>query len=235
MANMAMKTEDRLLNSIIPYFKDQNFDQRFKVVTQSLSKSRRFLLKMELNRLFSACKRTIDLRGKVDGTCQEYQFQGKTHYLDTLAIENFEEVVAIFDGFTVGVFERVTQTENSYRVKQLAEDTQRRQDLERPQSKSHNTSQSQIREEPAKEQLHQTELVSLTTFNQRSEDRVAIIDKLQVRLRNGHQVDGVSSNLSINGCKVKIPSKYQVAVGETIYLNYLKIERNDEQKHIKDI
>ena len=112
---MALDTDKELLKDIIPYFYNKDFDLHFQKCTSHLSKSRRFLLKMELNRLYSPCSRTIDLRGRVDDTCREFIFNNQTHYLDPLAIEVFEHSISLYNTFTTGVYEDVTNTENSCR------------------------------------------------------------------------------------------------------------------------
>ena len=40
----------------------------------------------------------------------------KTHYLDDLARQVFEENVNYYGGYTFGVYEEVTNTENNFRV-----------------------------------------------------------------------------------------------------------------------
>ncbi|PHS30265.1 MAG: hypothetical protein COA95_09250 [Methylophaga sp.] len=65
-----------------------------------------FLEQHERQRLNKLCNRTIDLRGKVAGECQAYQFGGKTHYLDDRAYLLVKQLLKHFDGrYTFGVYE----------------------------------------------------------------------------------------------------------------------------------
>lgn len=225
-----MATDNELLRDIIPYFNDKNFDARFEEITVQMSKSRRFLLKMELNRLFTPCRRTIDLRGRVDNNCDQFEYFGQTHYLDTVAVEKFEESVSIYNNFTIGVFEDVTNTGNSYRAKQLIEDQQRRDNLKNQQHRQRSIAANSPERSP-----HQAEIVSLTQFNQRREERTNIISKIEIRLGNGHQLQGITSNLSVGGSKIKIPAQYEINPGETVYINFMAIERTEDQHQIKEI
>jgi len=227
---MTTETDYELLQTVIPYFNDLDFDTRFDRATNKLSKSQRFLLKMEIKRLFTPCQRSIDLRGKVDSPCQAVEHYGKTHYLDSTAREQFEQSLATYNSFTTGVFEEVTNTQNSYRAKQQQEDQQRREQLQNQRQQASSTDAAQLTVPP-----HHSELITLTHFHQRCEERVNIVTKIQTRLFNGHHLHGITSNLSVSGCKIKIPAQYQVNIGHTIYVNYLSIERNDEQQQIKDI
>lgn len=93
-----------------------NFDAKFASSTKSLSKTEKFILKMELKRLASACTRSIDLRGLVNGVCKLYEYNGQSHFLDEVAIRVFEEHVAEYGTYTFGVYEAVKNTENNFRV-----------------------------------------------------------------------------------------------------------------------
>jgi len=93
-----------------------NFEAKFASLTQKLTKKDQFLLKMEVKRLASPCTRLVDLRGLVNGECRLYEHQERSHYLDETAIKIFEENVAYYDGYTFGVYDAVTNTENNFRV-----------------------------------------------------------------------------------------------------------------------
>lgn len=228
---MAIDTDMKLLRNIIPYFNDKNFDTHFKKLTEHLSKSRRFLIKMELQRLFSPCQRTIDLRGRVDDVCRPFEFEQRTHYLDPLAITKFEQAVSIYNGFSVGVFEEVTNTENSYRVKQRTEDQQRRDNLSKQSGKRQAVATTEQNPPPISQ--HQVEIVSLARFHQRCEERANIICKIRIRLRNGQRLRGITSNLSISGSKIKIPATFEINAGETIHMGF--VDNVNAESPIKEI
>jgi hypothetical protein len=65
-----------------------------------------FLRQMEQQRLLKTCTKIIDLRGKVAGECQAYQFGGLTHYLDDRAYLIAKQLLDRFKGrYTTGVNE----------------------------------------------------------------------------------------------------------------------------------
>ena len=72
------------------------FNQILMQLTQNLPSEKRFLIKMELKRLAKPCVRSIDLRGQVDGECKLFEYRGRKHYLDDVAIDVFNRQVNIF-------------------------------------------------------------------------------------------------------------------------------------------
>ncbi len=87
-----------LFEQLLPLYAKGNFDQQLENATPNYSPSQRLLIKMELHRLNTPCKRHIDLRGKVDGICRAYQFNTMTHWLDDVAVNMLRERIKITKG-----------------------------------------------------------------------------------------------------------------------------------------
>ena len=228
---MSLDDEKSLINKIIPYYRDANFNDRFEHLTRELSKSRRFLIKMEVNRLYNDCKRNVDLRGRVDGQCFEHPFESLVHYLDDVALNVFEESISVYGKFTIGVFEEVTNTKNSYREKQLQEDNARRDELKKqgkPNEKDHAVESEHMVQEVIIPPNF-AEKISLTNLNPRIEERINILTRVKVRLANGRTVHALTTNMSIYGAKIKIVNSYKITVGDTIYVDYVEIEQKSEE------
>ncbi len=82
-----------------------------------------FLAQLERQRLQKPCLRIIDLRGKVSGECQPYQFGGITHYLDDRSYLILKQLVERVGGnYTVGVYEALLQA-----VRHFQQQTQQQQ------------------------------------------------------------------------------------------------------------
>lgn len=82
-----------------------------------------FLAQLERQRLQKPCQRIIDLRGKVSGECQPYQFGDITHYLDDRSYLILKQLVERVGGnYTVGVYEALLQA-----VRQFQQQTQQQQ------------------------------------------------------------------------------------------------------------
>jgi hypothetical protein len=112
--NQDLEEYHDIIEELKPMINEPEFTQVLNQVTSTISKQKRFLLKMELMRLARPCIRLIDLRGSVDGNCQLYTHQDKVHFLDEIAIETFERQVRIFGEYTIGVCEAVTNTEKIF-------------------------------------------------------------------------------------------------------------------------
>ena len=75
-------------------------------MAETSARNEAFLKQMERQRLSKPCIRAIDLRGKVPGECQAYEFGGKRHYLDDRAYLLVKQLLQRFDGrYTIGVYE----------------------------------------------------------------------------------------------------------------------------------
>ena len=77
----------------------------------SKNQNQLFLAQLERQRLQKPCQRIIDLRGKVSGECQPYEFGDLTHYLDDRNYLILKQLVERMGGsYTVGVYEALLQT-----------------------------------------------------------------------------------------------------------------------------
>ena len=80
-------------------------------MAETSARNEAFLKQMERQRLSKPCIRAIDLRGKVPGECQAYEFGGKKHYLDDRAYLLVKQLLQRFDNrYTVGVYEGLQKT-----------------------------------------------------------------------------------------------------------------------------
>lgn len=70
-----------------------------------------FLAQIDRQRLQKPCLRAIDLRGKVNGECQPYQFGEIIHYLDDRGYLIFKQLIERLGGhYTVSVYEALMQS-----------------------------------------------------------------------------------------------------------------------------
>ncbi|WP_354624791.1 hypothetical protein [Psychromonas sp. MME2] len=70
--------------------------------------SKRFLIKMEIMNLSRSVSRVIDLRAYFSNACDKYQYNGISHFLDQIAMKEFETEISKYRGvYTLGVYEYV--------------------------------------------------------------------------------------------------------------------------------
>lgn len=151
-----------------------------------------FLQELERQRLNKNCLRIIDLRGKVAGECQAYQFGDRVHYLDDRAYLLVKQLMARFDGrYTIGVYEALLKA-----LKQLDES------------------------EPASINSNQgPQMLSLDQPLQRAEARIVFSTPVQLRLDDvlyhGHTID-----LAVNAIRVSLKRAYSLDVGDVVSVDF---------------
>ncbi len=220
------------------------------------SDTARFLARMEQRRLATPCNIAIDMRGKVPGTCEEYEFQGLVHHMDEKCIEIFETEAARYDGkYTVGVFEKVQGADHTYKAQHEKETAARllAQQQQQPKTrtssapkdplfggpqesptsagqpgKSTATPSSEVDEEEA---AHEIQLIPFGYRSQRKESRLNYTSAVKVLLPDGHQVVAKTSDISPTGIKVSLLSPIEsLTKGTHIHIEFTALE---EQFHRK--
>lgn len=220
-----MSAELQEFNEVIEDLKsvinESRFDQEFKAKTSNIPKGKQFLIKMELKRLAQPCNRLIDLRGNVVGEVIEYEYKGQTHYLDEIAKNIFEEQLEKFGQYTLGGYEAVLGAENNHRVMHKNEQRQRIAEKQQTQSSSPSSSV------PSSEKHTSSgTCIHFTNYGFRKEERMNFAVEIELQFGLGDVLKAQSSDLSVNGLKVKVPSVKKVIEGQklTVYLTGLQKE-----------
>ncbi|OUR61569.1 PilZ domain-containing protein [Colwellia sp. 39_35_sub15_T18] len=211
--NTDFSKHQTLINSFRGQVNKSNFAEKFSANTNKLAKTESFLLKMELKRLATACTRSIDLRGLVDGNCNVYEHQGQNHFLDSVAIKAFEENVELYGAYTFGVYEAVKNTENNFRVIYQKEQA----GIKQPAVET-------IKKAPEKLQCP-AKLYQFADYFDRIEERMNFAINLIITLENNQQIPATSSDLSVNGCKFRVTEQSLLAIGDMISIKFTGLEQ----------
>ncbi|WP_088332313.1 PilZ domain-containing protein [Lacimicrobium sp. SS2-24] len=203
-----------LLEELIPSVRSNNFDTILRQKTSDLSTNQRFLLKMELKRLCKPCVRRIDLRGMVDGQCEPYEFQGRTHYLDALAQEIFKQQLALYSTYTQGVYEALQRTPNRFTLIQQTQHT----------ASTH--AEASTKADPGQTDASLT----IPTFHYRNypircEERMHFAIELEVRLNEQKSIKASSTNISASGLQLKIASETSLESGQRLTIFFRGLEQ----------
>jgi len=207
--NKDFSKHQKIIDDFRGVVKKANFDERFSAVTKQLSNNERFLLKMELKRLAGDCVRAIDLRGLVDGECQLFDFQGKSHFLDDVAIDVFKECVALYGGYTFGVYESVKDAKNSFRNIYKNEQT---------------TTQS-IKKPSVEKLQYPAKMSRLTNYPNRVAERMNFSIVLTLTLQNNQTLTTNSVDISIKGIKFKLIDQVELVEGDNIVIAFTGLEQ----------
>ncbi|WP_448247076.1 PilZ domain-containing protein [Thalassotalea agariperforans] len=209
----------KIINNFRGEVLSHGFDAKFAAATKQLPKSESFLLKMELKRLAQPCTRLIDLRGLVDGECKTYEHNDRPHYLDDIAIKVFEENVAYYGGYTFGVYEAVTNTENNFRVIYQRE-------------KSNTAAIQNVDAKQIEKTQYPAKLYNFGPYYNRIEERMNFAIPFEVTIGK-EKTECVSSDLSVNGCKFRLTKPIKLAIGDTINIRFIGLEQDfqfDDEK-----
>ncbi|MDX1536670.1 PilZ domain-containing protein [Arsukibacterium sp.] len=194
------------------------FDKVFSMLTSDLPKSKQFLLKMELKRMAQPCDYFIDLRGHVDGEVRPYVYREKTHYMDDKAIQIFESGLKQYGGYTLGVYEEVMNADNNFRVMHKKETAQRVKSALQSNDTAENSSVGQQNEQ------NSAKLVTFGHYVNRTEERMNFGIDVEVVINDGRFM-ATTSDLSISGCKLKIPKGRTAEPGDIITINFTGLEQ----------
>lgn len=187
------------------------FEVEFNKATKALPASERFLLKMELKRLAQPCTRLIDLRGHVDGECVLYEDEHRTHYLDDVAIQVFEESMSSYGHYCFGVYEATQNTDNNFKVIYQKESA-----LIQPKV-------VEAAKQVEKLQYPATRY-QFGPYVNRSEERMNFAISLELFLEDDKKLLCTSSDLSVNGCKFRLAKGNTLQVGQEVLIRFVGLE-----------
>ncbi len=191
-----------------------DFEAKFASLTKNIAKTDKFLLKMEIKRLASACTRLIDLRGFVNGECRPYEHDDRIHFLDDIAIKVFEENVAYYNGYTFGVYDAVTNTENNFRVIYQKE----KAIIQQPDKQ---TSLATIVEKTQ----YPAAIFTTENYYDRAEERMNYVINMSVIVDSSTIIEVVSSDISISGCKLRLVDSKPLYLDQIIELRFIGLEQ----------
>ena len=187
---------------------NNKFDQNYNAVTEHIDKTEKFLLKMELKRLASACTRAIDLRGLVKGECQLFDFNGQSHFLDEIAIALFKESAEIYGGYTFGVYEAVKDTKNSFR------------NLYQNEQLAPSTFDNQNKKSIIEKLQYPAKLNRLTNYPDRAEERMNFAIAITLNITNKQQLLTTSIDVSTTGLKFKLINEISLFEGDLLTIEF---------------
>lgn len=209
--------KQQLIEQLKPVVNEPEFESIFAAMTKELSGPERFKMKAELRRLARPCRKVIDLRKRVDGHCRPYKHKGFIHYMDDVAISIFESGLDRYRGtYTEDTYEQVHNAENNFRI--IA-----RHERERALAAAQRGALNESTDEPAssaEQAAEKTQSPSLDTdyftfgrYIHRKEERMNFSVPVMLRTGQGDDLEAVTTNISVNGMRVKLQPGLEWAEG----------------------
>ncbi|MCA2016899.1 PilZ domain-containing protein [Vibrio tritonius] len=198
-----------LAERLIPAYHSGDLELLLGQLTQGQSPSAKLLVKMELNRIMTSCHKSVDLRGRVNGECREYEIDGITHWLDDVAFNAYHKSIRKYGSYTEGVWEALNNTRNNFRVMQKRGAPQQ--------------------ENQAKRSQFEADPIKLGYDLKRLENRLRISTQIEIHLKNKQQViHALSVDLSTSGARFKVPSFFDYKLGDIITVRFIELYKEYE-------
>lgn len=195
-----------VVEKLKPFVNKPNFTQMVNKFGAGVPKQKIFLIKMELKRLAQPTHRPVDLRGKVDGECKPFEYQGVTHHLDEAAKQEFVQQTMAYGAYTVGVWEAVNNSENTYRVKYQKE----KEALLQSKEAEKKPVDSEVKQKKP-EHLIQATLFSRVVS--RKEERMNYAITIDVVAEDGRKIKGTTIDISVSGMRAKFEADEKFVKG----------------------
>jgi len=173
-------------------------------MAENSAKTDAFLKQLERQRLNKPCNRIIDLRGKVAGECQAYEFGGKTHYLDDRGYLLAKQLLQRFNNkYTIGVYETVLAA-----IKKLSE-------------------QKSITEQPVDRPVllrdeNHVQVMRLDAEVERKEPRITLVTPVEIRV-DDVVYHGSTIDITTSAVRVSLKRTSALQLGETLKVNLSEI------------
>ena len=198
-----------LAERLIPAFQSEDFENVLAMMTEGESPSVKLLVKMELNKMMAPCTKSVDLRGRVQGECREYELDGRKHWLDDVAFNEYQKGTKKYGSYTEGVWNALCNTRNNFRVmQQTGED----------KKEGLTSADSPFEVEP----------VTLGFDLKRREGRLLFTTQVEIQLPSNQLVHGVSVDLSASGGRFKVPTAFKYKQGQVLDILFTELSKTSK-------
>ncbi|PJG58246.1 PilZ domain-containing protein [Aeromonas cavernicola] len=199
---MDLVTQQHMVDQLIPLLRERDFDAIFHRMTKDQNSDNCLLIKLEIKRRCSPCRRLIDMRDGWGDTCMPHEFGGITHFMPPDAISLFQSQCYLYhDRYTLGVYEYLT----SWR--------------KQPQGRV----DSQPLPAPNPFLPYDVNAIRFASYYGRRQERMHFSSQVVIRLADGEKLFARTSDLSLGGARIavsRLPS-YQTGVQVELFFTGL--------------
>lgn len=190
---------------------DPSFNNFLNKILINESASDKFLIKMEINRLSTPCRRVIDLRGKVSSECFSFQYENTQHYLDKNTQKVFLNSIEVYGEYTVGTFEDVMAHQQAEK-----KDLQNKTSIPTTGIYPKNT----------------CKLIHLSEKNQRAAPRMFFVSDIAIEFDDGTKIFAQTTNISISGLKVKLKNILKIKNKSKVNISFLSLQKDHPKVNV---
>ncbi|WP_287145808.1 PilZ domain-containing protein [Aeromonas sp.] len=202
---MDSEQQQHLIEQLIPLLREKDFDDIFNRLTQDENSNRRFLIKMEIKRKCTPCRRVIDMRDELGEECLVHEFEGITHFMPAEAIGLFQSQCYLYrDTYTLGVNEALQHWQKH------------------PQSKGDGSLP------PPASPFRQYDVnpIPFASYYGRRQERMHFSSPVLIKFQDGEKLFAKSSDLSLGGMRVSVPYLPSYHTGAQVEVFFTGLERD---------
>ncbi|GAA0366355.1 PilZ domain-containing protein [Bowmanella denitrificans] len=193
--------EPNFIEKLVPHVTSPHLDKLLVKLLPQAPKSEIFLLKMELKRLSTPCKRVLDLRER--GECRVFNHDGIDHFISAVAIAEFQRLLGVYGCYTIGVFEAINSkvaSKNAAPVKAAPEAV-------------------------TSGQRYLADILCFRGYNTRSEERMNFVVSLEIAVQQHQRIQASSVDISVGGMQIKTPASATFTLGQHLNIRFLGLEQ----------
>lgn len=203
---MDSEHQQHLIEQLVPLLREKDFEEIFNRMTQEENSNSRFLIKMELKRKCSPCRRVIDMRDELEDECLVHEFDGITHFMPADAIALFQSQCYLYrDIYTLGVYEALQQWQ-----------------------KQHHNARVDGQLSPPASPFRQYDVntIAFASYYGRRQERMHFSSPVLIKFQDGEKLFAKSSDLSLGGMRVSVPYLPNYHTGAQVEVFFTGLERD---------
>ena len=202
---MDSEQQQHLIEQLIPLLREKDFDDIFNRLTQDENSNSRFLIKMEIKRRCTPCRRVIDMRDELGDECLVHESDGITHFMPAEAIGLFQSQCYLYkDDYTLGVYEA----------------------LQYWQKHHHGKSDGPLQPPASPFRQYDVNPIAFASYYGRRQERMHFSSPVLIKFADGDKLFAKSSDLSLGGIRVSVPYLPNYQTGAQVEVFFTGLERD---------
>lgn len=202
---MDSEQQQHLIEQLIPLLREKDFDDIFNRLTQGENSNSRFLIKMEIKRRCTPCRRIIDMRDELGEERLVHEFEGVTHFMPAEAIGLFQSQCYLYrDLYTLGVYETLQYWQKHHQHK----------------------SDNQLQPPTSPFRQFDVNAIPFASYYGRRQERIHFSSPVVIKFADGEKLFAKSSDLSIGGIRVSVSYLPNYQTGAQVEVFFTGLERD---------
>ncbi|MGY4041694.1 PilZ domain-containing protein [Aeromonas hydrophila] len=202
---MDSEQQQHLIEQLIPLLREKDFNDIFNRLTQDENSNSRFLIKMEIKRRCTPCRRVIDMRDELGDECLVHESDGITHFMPAEAIGLFQSQCYLYkDDYTLGVYEA----------------------LQYWQKHHHGKSDGPLQPPASPFRQYDVNPIAFASYYGRRQERMHFSSPVLIKFADGDKLFAKSSDLSLGGIRVSVPYLPNYQTGAQVEVFFTGLERD---------